>query len=57
MDAELVVQRTTNRAELTAFLCLFKKVIGSIKVHVDNKGIINGLCTGERRCNDPKARR
>ena len=38
MEAEYEVQRTIKRAELTAFLCLLKKVIGSIKVHVDNKG-------------------
>ena len=36
--AELGIQRTIKRAELTAFLCLLKKVIGPIKVHVDNKG-------------------
>ena len=29
MDAELAVQRTINEAELPAFLCLLKKVIGS----------------------------
>ena len=32
------VQCTTKRAELTAFLCLLRKVGGPIKVHVDNKG-------------------
>ena len=36
MEAELEVQRTIKWAELTAFLCLFKKVMGPIKVHVDN---------------------
>ena len=36
VDAELEVQRTIERAELTAFFCLFKKVIG-------HKGIIEGL--------------
>ena len=55
MDAELEVQRTIKRAEVTAFLCLLKKVVGPIKVHVDNKGIINGLWRGERKCIDPKA--
>ena len=39
MEAEFEVQRTIKRVELTAFLCLLKKVIGPIKVHVDNKGI------------------
>ena len=36
MEAELDVQRTIKRAELTAFLCLLEKVIGPIKVHVDS---------------------
>ena len=39
MEAELEVQRTIKRAELTAFLCLLRKVIGPIKVHVDNDGL------------------
>ena len=43
MEAELEVQRTIKRAELTAFFCLLKKVIGPIKVYVDNKGIFGGL--------------
>ena len=30
-------------------------MIGPIKVHVDNKGIIDGLWRGERKCIDPKA--
>ena len=38
LDAELEVQRTIKRPELTAFLCLPKKDIGPIKVHVENKG-------------------
>ena len=50
MEAELEVQRTIKRAELTAFLCLLKKVIGPMKVHVHNKGIIDGLRRGERNC-------
>ena len=41
--------------ELTAFLCFLKKVVGPIKVHVDNKGIIYGLWRVERKCIDPKA--
>ena len=55
MKAELEVQRTIKRAEPMAFLCLLKKVIGSIKVHVDNKGIIDGLWRGERKCINPNA--
>ena len=48
MEAELEVQRTIKSAELTAFVCLLKRVIGPIKVHVDNNGIIDGLRRGER---------
>ena len=51
----LRVQRTTKRAELTTFLCLLRQVIETIKVHVDNKGIIDGLWRGERKCISPKA--
>ena len=49
-EAEFEVQRTVKRAELKAFLCLLKKVIGPITAHVDNKGIIDGLWRGERKC-------
>ena len=55
MEVELEVQRIIKRAELTAFLCLLKKVIGAITVHVDSKGIIDGLWRGERKCKNPKA--
>ena len=55
MEADLEVQRTIKRAELTGFLCLLKKVIGPIKVHVDNKGIIDRLRRGGRQCINPKA--
>ena len=37
MEAEYEVQRTIKRAELTAFLCLLRKVCGPVKVHVDNR--------------------
>ena len=37
MEAEFEVQRSIKRVELTAFLCLLKKVTGPIKVHFDNK--------------------
>ena len=43
VEAEFEVQRNIKRAELTAFSCLRNRVIGSIKVYVDNKGIISGL--------------
>ena len=55
MEAEYEVQRTIKRAVLTAFLCLFRKVCGPIKVHVDNKGIIDGLRKGEKECIKPRA--
>ena len=42
VEAEFEVQRTIERAELTACLCLFLKVIGPIKVHVDNKEVTDG---------------
>ena len=55
VEAELEVQRTIKTAELTAFFCLLKEVIGPIKVHVDNKGTVDGLWKTERKCIDPKA--
>ena len=55
MEAELEVQRTIKMAELTVFLCLLRKVIGPVKVHVENKGIIDGLWRAERKCVNPKA--
>ena len=42
LDAELEVQRTVRRVELTAFFCL-RRIIGSTAAHVDNKGINAGL--------------
>ena len=48
MEAEYVVQRSIKRAELTAILSLLKKVCGRVKIHVDNKGIIDGLRKGEK---------
>ena len=55
MEADYEVQRTNKTAELTAFLCLLRKVIGPIKVQVDNKGIIDGLRKGEKECIKPRA--
>ena len=55
MDAELEVQRTIKRAELTAFLCLLRKVCGPIKDHVDDKGVIDGLRKVEKECIKPGA--
>ena len=50
-----MVQRTTKRAELTAFLCLLKKVIAPIKVHVDSKGKLMGCGEDKEKCIKPKA--
>ena len=41
MEAEFEVQRIIKRTELTAFLRLLNKVIGPVRVHVDNKRIID----------------
>ena len=49
------VERTIKRAELTAFLCLLRKVHGPIKVHVDNQGTIEALRKGEKECIKPRA--
>ena len=40
---------------MTANLGFLRKVSGPIKVHVDNKGIIDGLRQGERECFKPRA--
>ena len=55
VEAEFEVQRTIKRAELTACLCFPKKVIGPVKVHVESKGIIDGLRRGESKCIKPRA--
>ena len=55
VEADFEVQRTIKRAALTAFLCLPKGVIGPVRVHVDNKGIIDGLRRGESKCIKPRA--
>ena len=55
MEAEHEVRWTIKRAELTAFLCLLRKVCGPIKVHVDNTGTIDGLRKGEKECIKPGA--
>ena len=49
METEFEVQRTIKRAELTASLCLLKKITGSTKVHVDCKGILDGLWSASAR--------
>ena len=55
MEAEYEVQRTIKRAELTAFLCLLRKCVEPIMIHMDNKGIIDGLRKGEKECIMPRA--
>ena len=54
LHVELEVRSTTKREELTAFLCLLQTVIGSTNVHVDNKGITDGLWRREMKCIGPK---
>ena len=55
-NAEFDAQRTIRRVELAAFLCLFKKVAGPTMVHVDHKGIIDGLWRGDMRCIGSRAK-
>ena len=55
LEAELEVQRTIKRASFTAFLCLLNKVFGPTKVHVDNKGIIDGLWKRRNEVHRPRA--
>ena len=55
VEAEFEVQRTIKRAELTASCCLLRKVCGPIKIHVENKGTIDGLRRGEKECTQPRA--
>ena len=54
LDAELVVQRAVKRAELTAFWCLLGGIIDPITAHLDNKGIIDGLQSGDIKCIGPR---
>ena len=56
LDAVLEVQRTIKRAELAAFLGLFRTAIGPTMVHVDNKSVVDGLWRGEMKCIGPKAK-
>ena len=55
-DAELEVQRTIKRAELTTFLCILRKAIGPTIVHVDDKWVIDGLWRGDEKCIGRKAK-
>ena len=56
MEAESSRFQRTIKRVLTAFLCLLRKVRGPIKIHVENKGIIDGLRRGEKECTKPRAR-
>ena len=56
VEAEVEVQRTIKRAELMAFLCFLERVIGPVRIHVDNEGVIDGLRRGESKCLKPRAR-
>ena len=49
------VQRTAERAEVTAFLCTLRKAVGPAMVHVDKEGMFDGLWRGEMRCTGPRA--
>ena len=57
MEAECEAQRTIKRAQLTAFLCLLRKVSGPNKVHVDNEGTIGVSRQGEKRVYQAWSRR
>ena len=50
LDPGLEVQRTIKRADLTAFIRDFGRIVGPTTAHVDNKGIIDGLWRGEMKC-------
>ena len=56
LDAQLEVQRTIKTAELTAVWCLIREAVGPTMVHVDNKGIVDGLWRGVMRCIGPTAK-
>ena len=56
LDPGLEVQRTIKRADLTAFIRHFRRRVDPTTVHVDNKGIINGLWRGEIKCIGPEAK-
>ena len=56
LDAELEVQRTITRAELTAFLCILEGIVGLTTAHVDSQGINDGLWRGEMKSAGPKAK-
>ena len=56
LKTELEAQRIMERAELTAFWCLLRKVIGPAMVHIDNKGIIDGLWRGKMKCIGPEVK-
>ena len=55
-SANLEVERTIKKAELTAFLCLLTRIVGPTTAHVGNKRIIDGLRRGEMKCIDPTAK-
>ena len=58
VEAELEVQRTIKRAEMTAFLCLLRKVSGPIKVHGNNRWEQSmGYEKVEKQVNQAKSRR
>ena len=46
-------QRTIKRAELAAFFCFLRRIVGPTTGHVD-KGVIGGLWIGEMQCIGPR---
>ena len=44
-----------SATHLTAFLCLFRRIVGHTTTQVDNEGIIDGLRRGEVVCIGPRA--
>ena len=56
LDANLEVQRTIKRADLTDFHFVVKRTIGQDTAHVDNQGINDRLHRGEMRCFRPTSK-
>ena len=56
LDPDLEVQHTIKRADLTAFIRHFGRIVGPTTAHVDIKKIIDGLWRGEMKCIGPRAK-
>ena len=55
MYGTLDVEFEIKRAELTAFLCFVRRVVGPTAACVDDRGVIDGLWTGDEMLG-PKAK-